>query len=113
MKVPNADLAVIPESKVRNYLLNTGHPIGGSKAAFFRKAGFTGNGWWMLASELKQHVQTNDVVQTKQTQHGTRYAVDGPIVAPDGSTLNIRSAWFIDAGSDKPRFITAYPLPRL
>jgi hypothetical protein len=39
--------------------------------------------------------------------------VDGPLTAPDGTILNVRSAWYIDLGGDAPRFVTAHPLPRL
>jgi len=34
MKLPNAQLATVPERKVTHYLLNPGHPAGGSKATF-------------------------------------------------------------------------------
>jgi hypothetical protein len=30
----------VPEKKITHYLLNPGHPAGGSKAAFFRRFGF-------------------------------------------------------------------------
>ena len=50
----------------------------------------------------------------EQTAHGTRYVVDGPLAAPDGSRLNVRSAWYIDPdGGGVPRFVTAHPLPKL
>jgi hypothetical protein len=40
--------------------------------------------------------------------------MDGPLIAPDGSRLNIRSAWFIyPGGGGAPRFVTAHPLPKL
>ncbi|MFM8807825.1 MAG: DUF6883 domain-containing protein [Chthoniobacterales bacterium] len=45
-------------------------------------------------------------------EHGTSYAVDGPLSAPDGSRLQVRSVWFIDSGGDTPRFVTAHPLPK-
>jgi hypothetical protein len=54
----------------------------------------------------------NEVVASDQTPHGIRYAVDGPLVAPTGESLNIRTAWFIDHGTETPRFITAHPLPK-
>jgi len=31
----------------------------------------------------------------------------------DGTILNVRSAWYIDAVGDAPRFVTAHPLPKL
>ena len=40
MKLPNGDLAVIPPAKLLDYLLSEAHPVGRSKALFFRAAGF-------------------------------------------------------------------------
>jgi hypothetical protein len=45
MKLPNAQLATVPERKVTHYLLNPGHPAGGSKATFFLRFGFTVAEW--------------------------------------------------------------------
>ena len=113
MKLPNAELAIVPERKVTHYLLNPAHPAGGSKAAFFLRFGFTVADWRRLADALLRHAQENEVVATEETRHGTRHAVDGPLSAPDGTSLNVRSAWFIDPGGDAPRFVTAHPLPKL
>lgn len=113
MKLPNAQSAIVPEQKVTLYLLNPAHPAGGSKAVFFLRFGFTVAEWQRLADALLRHAQENEVVATEETRHGTRYALDGPLGAPDGTSLNVRSAWFIDTGNDAPRFVTAHPLPRL
>jgi hypothetical protein len=113
MKLPNAHLATVPEFKVTHYLLNPAHPAGGSKATFFLRFGFTTARWQQLAEALLRHARENEVVETAETRHGTRYAVDGRLVAPDGTVLNIRSAWYISPGGDAPRLVTAHPLPRL
>lgn len=113
MKLPNAQSATVPERKVTHYLLNPAHPAGGSKAWFFLRHGFTVTDWQRLAEALLRHVQENDVVETEEKPHGTRYVVDGPLTAPDGTRLNVRSAWYINPGGDAPRFVTAHPLPKL
>lgn len=113
MKLPNVELAVVPERKVTHYLLNPAHPAGGSKAAFFLRFGFSVAEWRTLADALLRHATENDVVETEATPHGRRYVVDGPLLAHDASELNIRTAWFIDAVGAAPRFVTAHPLPRL
>lgn len=41
MKLPNAELAIVPEQKITLYLLDPTHPVGGSKASFFLRFGFT------------------------------------------------------------------------
>jgi hypothetical protein len=113
MKLPNPQLAVVPEKKAAAYLLNPEHPVGGSKAVFFLQFGFGAADWRRLAEALVRHAKENQVVATETTRHGTRYVVDGPLAAPDKTILNIRCAWYIDIGGDAPRFVTAHPLPRL
>jgi|SRR5437867_9047058 len=113
MKLPNAELATVPERKVTHYLLNPAHPAGGGKAAFFLRFGFTVADWQRLAEALLCHAREHEVVETEQTRHGIRYVVDGPLTAPDGSRLNVRSAWYINPGGNAPRFVSAHPLPKL
>lgn len=112
MKLPNAELAVVPERKATQYLLNPAHPAGGSKAWFFLHFGFTVAEWPKLADALLRLARENEVVETEQTPHGRRYVVDGRLIAPDGTDLNIRTARYIDAAGGAPRFVTAHPLPK-
>ena len=112
MKLPNAERATVPRDKIVRYLLNPAHPVGGSKARFFLEHGFSAAEWSRLASALQQHARENEISETEQTKHGTRFVVDGPLIAPDGTILNVRTAWYIDAGGAAPRFVTAHPLPK-
>jgi hypothetical protein len=112
MKLPNAQSANVPERKVTHYLLNPAHPAGGSKAAFFLRFGFTVGGWRRLAEALLQHAREHEVVEAEETPHGKRYVLDGSLTAPDGTRLNVRSAWYINPGGGAPRFVTAHPLPK-
>jgi hypothetical protein len=95
MKLPNNQSAIVPERKITHYLLNPAHPAGGSKASFFLRFGFIVAEWQRLADALIAHASENDVVDSEQTPHGTRHVVDGLLTAPDGTRLNIRSAWYI------------------
>jgi hypothetical protein len=113
MKLPNVQSAAVPERKVIHYLLNPAHPAGGSKAAFFLRFGFNATAWQQLAEALIRHARENEVVTMEPTAHGLRYVVEGPLTAPDGSNLNVRSACYIDREGDAPRFVTAHPLPKL
>ena len=92
MKLPNLELAEVPERKITHYLLNPAHPAGGSKAVFFLRL-----------------VHANGVAASDDSPYGTRYAVQGPLASPLGSRLNVRSVWFIETGDRKPRLVTAYP----
>jgi hypothetical protein len=112
MKLPQVEQAIVPEAKVTRYLLNSAHPVGGAKAAFFLRFGFTRDEWRKLADALRRHAGENEVVETEETSYGKRYVVEGRIVAPDGTSLNVRSAWYIDVDGGPPRFVTAHPLPK-
>ena len=113
MKLPKAELATVPEEKVTRYLLNAAHSAGGGKASFFLRFGFSMADWRRLAEALRQHARENEVVEVEETRYGKRYVVDGPLAAPDGTSLNVRSAWYIDAVGDAPRFVTAHPLQKV
>lgn len=113
MKWPNVQSATVPAAKVTQYLLNPAHPAGGSKAKFFLRFGFAVAEWQRLAEALLIHACENEVAAMEQTVHGSRSVVDGPLIAPDGARLNIRSAWYIDSCGGVPRFVTAHPLAKL
>ncbi len=48
MKLPNADQAIIPPEKIRDYLLSSSHPIGKFKAVFFKSIGYNEDNWQQL-----------------------------------------------------------------
>jgi hypothetical protein len=112
MRLPNVDKAEITEAKIVGYLLSTTHRAGKSKAAFFIQFGFAAARWQELANALKQHAVSNEITTEEKTIFGSRYVIEGPLEAPDGTLLNVRSAWFIDNDGEIPRFVTAHPLRR-
>jgi len=74
--------------------------------------GFDSDRWEELATALKQHAADNEIALEERTSFGTRYVIDGLLKGPDGTWLNVRSAWFIDSEGEPPRFITSHPLKR-
>ena len=54
----------------------------------------------------------NEIRIEENTIYGTRYDIDGRLKAPDGTWLNVRSAWFFDNEGEVPRFVTAHPTRR-
>jgi hypothetical protein len=50
LRIPNADRAVIEPSKLHDYLLSRGHPVGRFKASFFLALGYSAETWRQLAS---------------------------------------------------------------
>lgn len=109
MKVPNVDQALVPREKVAEYLLNPDHPVGRTKAAFFTGHGFIRDSWGVLADALRGHLVDHEVSNAVETTFGTKYVIEGPLLAPDGRKPLVRSIWMIDLGTNYPRFVSAYP----
>lgn len=108
MKLPNIDAAVVPEEKLREYLLSPTHTIGRYKAAFFRSAGYIEDNWQILASDIRSLLSEN-ASQLDTTEYGTKYAVSGAVTGPNGQEFGLVTVWIILKGEDMPRFVTAYP----
>lgn len=110
MKLPNFDSALIEKEKVADYLLNSTHRYGASKAWFFAEFGFRPENWEKLAEAFREHARRHDIVSTMETGFGPRYQIDGELTAPDGRRPLVRAVWQLDHGQLAPRLITAYPL---
>jgi hypothetical protein len=111
MRLPNHENAQVPQDKVTGYLLSATHRDGRHKAAFFFRYGFSAANWEVLAEALQRHAADNEVARSEQTPFGRRYAVDGRLLTPNGSAVNVRVVWFVEEGESVPRLVTAYPLP--
>ena len=112
MRLPNAEFTVVEREKTTEYLLNPEHPDNGGKAAFFVALEFSRSDWETLANALRKLALTADVTESMETVHGKKYIVDGEIENPSGKSAWVRTIWIIDAGSDFPRLVTAYPSGR-
>jgi hypothetical protein len=109
VKLPNAHLAVVEREKVLNYLLNSQHNYGASKAHFFAQFGFLPEKWELLAQALREHGQKHDIAKVTETGFGPRYLIEGELPTPAGRTPCIFTVWQLDKGQLAPRLITAYP----
>ena len=109
VRLPNADLALVEQAKIVNYLLNPGHRYGASKARFFGQFGFRAEAWEELALALREHGRQNEVSSVKETGFGPRYEVEGELTAPDGRRPRVCTVWQLDEGQTGPRLITAFP----
>lgn len=110
MKLPNAENALVEDSKLAGYLLNPKHPHGTHKARYLGRFGFTSDGLDAARQALLEHGRSHDVARVSQTGFGPRYAVEGRLKTPDGRHPHVRTVWQMDDGEVAPRLITAYPL---
>jgi hypothetical protein len=109
MPIPHADSAFIPPEKLTDYLLNVRHPVGGSKATWFRDIGYESANSAVLEHDLVELVRTSDDYFEKDSPFGTKYIVSGSITAPAGKDVNLTTVWIIESNTDRPRLVTAYP----
>lgn len=109
MRLPNHERAVIAPEKLTTYLLNTAHRRGGPKARLLAEFGYNQEKWELLAEDIRRFHLTADAVETHVTVYGVRYEISAPMRTPNGRSLNVRSIWQIDAGTDIPRLITLVP----
>lgn len=110
VKIPDFDRAVIDEHKITGYLLSDSHPAGRSKAAFFKQFGFRSDAWPQFRDALLAHAKTGKALSVIETYYGKKYIISGPLVCPDSRRPNIRTVWFVKAGANTPRLVTAYRL---
>ena len=109
MKLPFAERAIVDASKVRDYLLSSGHPVGRFKARVFGAVGYNQRDWSRLQRDLLALAITMEVELTASDEHGRRFAGIGNLAAPNGSLLPVTTIWIIRSGEAEPRFVTAYP----
>jgi hypothetical protein len=112
MRLPNVENAQVQREKLVGYLLASGHTVGGSKATFLARFGFTQENWPALQRALLQHASAHEVAASQVSDHGQFFEIVGPLSTPDGRNPTIRSVWLIDSGSSSPRLITIVPSHR-
>ncbi|MBK5966906.1 hypothetical protein CCR95_23255 [Thiocystis minor] len=112
MKLPNLERAFVRPEKITQYLLSETHPVGRYKARFFIGFGFSLASWQRLETALMQHPAQYEVVEIASTPFGVSYAIDGPLLTPDGRNPQVKTVWFLETGQIAPYFITAHPLKR-
>lgn len=110
MRIPNAEEAFIPPSKLFDYLLSPSHPEGGAKAAFYEAVGYTKDNVDELEEQLLAIARDNDVDREFKFEFGEKYLIKGILQRKLGEGIPLLTIWVIDKGQTAPRFITAYPL---
>lgn len=112
MILPNHEKAYIPAAKLYDYLLSVSHTVGQGKAKFFREFGFNESTVSLLESGLLAIAHNEDVLAETASPFGTKYTIDGSLMTPMGTQVNIRTVWIVETGEAEPRFVTAHPRPK-
>jgi hypothetical protein len=109
MEMPNHERAVVAREKLTHYLLSNSHPVGKSKAKFFRQFGYDDQIVELLEEGLLAIAQTQEVEEVEESAHGTKYKIPGFLNTPAGIPVRILTVWIIPSDGEDPRFVTAFP----
>ena len=108
MILPNADKAVIPIEKLRDYCLNPLHKFGKHKARVFESAlGLTMKDAGYLKDILLDKVKTQDTIHINTNEFGDHYFIDFELTVGEKKAL-LRSKWIIGHGVNYPRLTSCY-----
>ncbi|MGQ0671309.1 MAG: DUF6883 domain-containing protein [Hyphomicrobium sp.] len=108
MRLPNAENAIVDDSKISEYLLCEAHEDGRGKAQFLMQFGFSVLEPEVLRQALLNLARNADAALGPPSPHSAKYIVEGRLRAPDGREPVVRTVWMIDTGKTRPRLITAF-----
>ncbi len=98
------------KKKLKDYLLNPNHPVGKSKAKWFKEAlGFTQENRKALAKQVV--FDSKKAVQTAVTEYGIKYNQVIKITGANGKVIDVTFAW-IKNNDGVVRLVTAIPTPK-
>jgi hypothetical protein len=109
MTLPNRERAIISSEKLTEYLLNTEHRRGASKARLLKQFGYSKENWKRLASDIRTYHLEAEVDRVRHTSYGVRYEIVAELLTPRQRGLLTRSIWQIDESKDVLRFVTMIP----
>lgn len=96
------------DDKLTRYLLNADHPVGGSKAKWFKEAlGYTQSNMDDLAKQIV--FDPTKAVQTGVTEYGTKFNQSISITGANGKVIDVTFAWMKSAEDDVVRLVTSIP----
>ncbi len=108
MLLPNAERAIIDPAKLHDYVLSTSHPVGRFKVRFFAALGLTSDNWRDLEAALRARHLTRSAVAGLVEALGQPFTIRAIFKGPAIIAL-VTSVWFLRAGEEAARFVTAYP----
>ena len=95
------------DDKLARYLLNPNHPVGGSKAKWFKEAlGFTKSNADDLAKQIV--FDPSKAFKTAVTEHGTKFNQLISIKGANGRSIDVTFAW-IKNNDGVTRLVTSIP----
>ena len=108
MAFPDAEVSVVIEEKLYDYLLNPSHPVGGPNAAWFATLGYTRENWTELRDDLLAIAASCQDFVVKLSPYGVKYETVGDLGTEGHRPGSVVAVWIVEENSP-PRLVTAYP----
>ncbi len=106
--LPDHERAFVAIEKLKDYCLNSFHPVGKDKAIVFKSAlGLTDQDADFLNRAIFEKLSESEATLGREDQYGKRYIVDMKIRNLDKESI-IRTGWIIKKGESFPRLTTCY-----
>jgi len=105
--LPNADKVIIPEPKIKDYVLNFEREP--NKATAFRDAlGYDLSNADALIDNIRKNVKNFKAFEKPDNGYGMRYEVIMTLIGENGKTANVKTAWIIDSCTEETRLTSVY-----
>ena len=106
--LPNHENASIGIRKLRDYALDSTHPVGGNKARrILATLGFDASDASQVSQLIRDGLRSNSATPGLLDEHGQRYSVDMELTGPSGTAI-VRTAWIADSEDAAPRLVSFY-----
>ncbi len=109
MRLPNGERAVVELRKLTEYCLSPQHPRGRNKARVFASAGVYLEDAAELQAKLLRAAREGDAAISEPSSYGDRYVIDF-VWEWQGRSVNVKSSWILDLGTEVPRLTSCYVL---
>lgn len=114
-RLPLADQAVVRRSKVRDYLLDPGHPVGRHKARLWESIlGFTRDDAEVVREALRAAAPSGTVTDCRPAQvdpdTATTWTVVLSITGRNGRVGRVKTLWHVRLPGAAPSLETAIPV---
>lgn len=106
--LPSYQYAYIPDTKIRDYVLNPNHEEGKHKALVFHSAlGLKQDDFEWLVEEIKKGIRITPAQEMEPGDYGKRYVVDLQVFR-EGKSALVRTSWILRGKEDFPRLTSCY-----
>ncbi len=103
----NRTIAIVPESKLAGYFLDSTHEVGKHKARVYNSVlGYNKDNWEELAYIMLDKIQFTPYREIERTKHGIKYKMPIRILGRKQKSMIITVVFQVDNGTNVPRFIT-------